>query len=192
MPSDTWPPTFMAGDSHDLLSWKHWIVKEDALSRSASSTALLHRPMLERHMTTNGLTPSPAYAQASSHLRGRPRHEWARYAGDPLAGYDPVVGYNMRWAKARHPKRAAPFSQLRSVSASNLDLQRALTPLNIKPVERRPPRAPPPPAEPTLHRVRTIEDLAPDIGERRARKQTEVNVHNSSQMAVFLTAHSGF
>lgn len=191
-PSTEWSETkFMAGDAHDLLNWKRWIVKEDVLSRSASSVALTHKPLLHAHMDLNGLNPSPAWAAASCHLRGRPRHEWARYAGEPTAGYDPVVGYNMRWAKARNPRKSAPFSQLRSASSSNLALSAALAPLNIKPVERLPPRRLPTPPDLTLHRVKTLEDLAPDIEERRSRKVTEVNVHDSSQMAVFMAAHAG-
>ena len=128
---------------------------------------------------------------ASSHLRGRPRYEWARYAGDPSAGYDPIVGYNMRWAKTRHPRKTDPFAQLRSTSASNLALGSALEPLNIRPVERRPPRRLPTPPAATIHRVKTMEDLAPDVEEKPHRRQTEVNSHDSSQMAVFMAAHAG-
>ena len=87
-----------------------------------------------------------------------------------------------------------PFSQLRTTSASNLDLGRALTPLNIRPVERLPPKRAPPPPDPTLYRVRSLEDLAPEtfgfLDGVRARKATENVVGDSSQMQIFLAAHA--
>jgi len=187
----TWPPTFMAGDAHELLGWKRWIIREDSLSRAPSVPsfgAVSQKQLLREHMAVNQLAPDPPYAPASSHLRGRNRHEWARFAGDK--GYDPVVGYSTRWAKQRS-HRATPFSQLRSASASNLALETALAPLNIRPVERLPPRLHTAPTDPTLHRVRSVWELAPDVEERRAKKQTSVRVDDSSQMAGFLAAHAG-
>ena len=115
----------------------------------------------------------------------QPRHDWARYAGS--SGYDPIVGYSTRWAKQR-TKKAEPFLQHRSISASNLDLGAALQPLNIRPVERPPPPPPPPPPPaPQMYRVMSMADLAPDIEERPQRRPTDYNVSDSSQMASFLT-----
>ena len=184
-----WPPAFMAGDATHLIQWKRWITKEDLLSRTPTPSTLTHPKLLHAHMSKNGLLPMPAYAPAASALRGRPRHEWARYAGEPSAGYDPLTGYNMRWASQRS-KTAAPFTTLRSASTSNLALGNALTPLKIKPVERLPPRRLPTPPPPTIHRVLSLEELAPEVEERRSRRQTEYNVHDSSQMATFMAAHA--
>lgn len=192
MPSNQWPPQMMAGDMHDLIGWKRWVTKEDAVLRTPSAHSLTVKPLLEHTMSTYGLSPDPTWKESSSHQRGRPRHDWARYAGDPIAGYDPVVGYNMRWSsRERMRSRQVPFTSThRSQSASNLELSAALQPLRIKPVVRRPPRELPPRPDPALYRVTSLEELAPEIEERRARKATEVNMQDSSQMATFLSAHA--
>lgn len=78
-----WPPVFMAGDAHDGIGWRRWISKEETLTRASSSlpsSTFFNRPLLEGHMSTHRLAPDPAYAAASSHLRGPPRYEWARFA----------------------------------------------------------------------------------------------------------------
>ena len=77
-----------------------------------------------------------------------------------------------------------------------LALDRALTPLNIKPVVRKPPVKPPTPPMPQMYKVMSMEDLAPDLGgplggEIRGRKTTEFNSHDSSQMMSFMAAHVG-
>lgn len=128
----------MAGDSHEVMLYKRWINKENALAQSAQKREVpfSHQSLLQNHMSQRYLTPDPTYAAGSSHLRGRPRHEWARFAGQPQAGYDPVVGYNTRWSEKRS-RKPAPFAMYRAQSASSVAMSEALTPLNIKPVERR-------------------------------------------------------
>ena len=147
-----------------------------------------NRELMNSYMSSERLSLDPAYAPASSHLKGRPQHDWARFAGDPMAGYDPVLGYNSRWAKYSK-KGGLPFTALRTTSASNLALANAITPLNIKPVVRRPPPRVPTPPQPHLYRPKSLEDLAPDLPERRGRKTTEFSVGDSSQMATFMAAH---
>ena len=132
-------------------------------------------------MSSNFLVPVPAYPAASSHLRGRPRHDCARYAGDTQAGYDPIVGYNMRWSSQRSHK-PPPFTLHRAKSASNLALSVALEPLNIKPVER---RARPPPREltpPPVHKVMSMNDLAPEENKKPGRRPTEFGGDNGAAM----------
>jgi hypothetical protein len=182
-------------DARELLSWKHWIRREDALYRSASASSALmkvgDRGRLTQYMRDHRLNPDPAYAPASSHLRGKPRYDWARYSGEPGAGYDPLVGYNVRWAE-RRTQKVAPFSGLRTSSSGNLALARALTPLNIKPVNRadlrRPPRTPPP--QP-VHRTISLEDLAPEIPERRNRRLPETGLSaGDSSIASIAFSHT--
>ena len=136
-------------------------------------------------MSQHYLAPDPAYAAGSSHLRGRPRHEWSRFAGNHSAGYDPVVGYNMRWTQAR-AKQPTPFSMYRTQSASNLAMSEALAPLEIKPVERRslpaPQRTKTPPE---LYKVTSMAELSGDgdaYGLSAGKGRTEFGNDNGSAM----------
>ena len=122
MPTNNeWPPQggYMAGDAHDLIGWKRWIDKERAADRRPTLATFSHKPLLQSHMSTHSLMPDPAYLPASCHTKGKPRHDWARFAGHPTAGYDPVVGYSARWAQAR-TRKSTPFTAHRSASTSNL------------------------------------------------------------------------
>ena len=204
----------MAGDAHDLIGWKRWIEREERATGAwnhrwqsgmsvltddkppptAPHAVLTQKPLLLPFTESQRLLPVPAYLPASAHLKGVPRHDWARYAG--TSGHDPVVGYSTRWAKERAKSKPVPFTNLRSSSTSNLALDRALTPLNIKPVVRKPPVKPPTPPMPQMYKVMSMEDLAPDLGgplggEIRGRKTTEFNSHDSSQMMSFMAAHVG-
>ena len=190
----SWPPAFMAGDAHDLIGWKRWISKEDHLSnptKSPSAATFMHKPLLTHYASNNRLLPDPAYAAGSSHLKGVPRHAWARYAGDPAAGYDPIIGYNSHWAKQRSKKpKPAPFSSFRSASTSNLNLAAAIQPLNIRPVERLPPRRLPTPPPATIYKVMSMEDLAPVLPDLPGRRKGVCDIGDSSQMASFMAAHT--
>lgn len=152
----------MAGDSHEVALYKRWINKENALAQAAQKREIPYndRPLLQTTMSHKYLTPDPTYAAGSSHLRGRPRHEWARFAG--TTGYDPVVGYNTRWAE-RRSHAATPFSMYRSQSSSSLAMSTALDPLNIKPVERRTmPRRWEVQTPPQVYQATSLADLAGD------------------------------
>lgn len=75
-----------------------------------------------------------------------------------------------------------PFTAThRAQSASSLALGGALTPLKIKPVDRtmlpKPARIPTPPP---LPKVLSMAELAPDVPERRTRRETQSNVRESS------------
>ena len=108
MPTTPWPPAFMAGDAHDLIGWKRWIDKEtvsqgtfrnrwqsgdpvlsdDRPPPTAPHAVLTQKPLLLPFTESQRLLPDPAYLPGSSHLKGVPRHDWARYAG--TRGHDPV------------------------------------------------------------------------------------------------------
>jgi len=180
-------------DSSELIGWKQWVDKERrALSRSASSGALrepsllAHRQLIREHMSQNMLYPDPAYKAACAHLKGVSRDSWKRFAGDADAGADPVLGYSVRWAASRS-RLDTPFSSLRRGSESSQAFT-APRPLHIKPVDRalvasrvqRPQTV----ATPQMHRVMSMEELAPDLPERRARRQTEKNVAESTLASI--------
>ena len=189
--SSRWPPAFMAGDSHEVALYKKWINKENALAQSFQRGEIHfdHKPTLRRDMSSHLLEPQPSYAAASSHLRGCPRYDWARFAGEPSAGYDPVVGYNMRWASNRS-KTPAPFSMYRARSTSNLEFGTALEPLNVKPVVRR--ARPPMPklvAQPQVHRTLSLNELAPEEAPRR-KARTEYGNDNGSGIAALAFTHT--
>lgn len=165
----------MLGDAHEVLTMKLWMDRQHRLAKTLGSSADLHasRAQLHRTMSEQRLTPDPAYMPAASHLRGAARWEWARYAGDPKAGYDPLVGYNSRWAEKRS-RKPMPFANIRSLSSSNLALATALTPLNIKPVDRRLlPKPTPPPLPQPPHRVMSMAQLAPEHPDRPAKRAGE-------------------
>ena len=180
-----WPPKFMAGDSHEVALYKRWINKENALAQAAQRRDIPydHRQSLQSTMSHKYLAPDPTYAAGSGHLRGRPRHEWARFAG--ATGYDPVVGYNARWAE-RRTRTSTPFTLYRSQSSSSLAMSTALEPLNIKPVERRSmPRRPEVQTPPQMYKSTSLLDLAGDgdaYGLSAGKGRTEFGNDNGSAM----------
>jgi hypothetical protein len=173
-----------AGDAEHLIGWKTWISREERLARSGSSEIFKHRPLLAGFMDQQRLSEQPAYAPAPCHLRGGSRRDWQNF----MSGSDPLVGYNPRWAAARS-RRPAPFSEMRQRSSSAIALERALTPLEIKPVDRSAlaarMRAPQKPRTPVA-RVVSMDDLAPEVEERRRKGQTEASMHDSSIRSIML------
>ena len=164
---------YMAGDSQELLAKKLWIEKEWSLiGNPIPSMVFSKRSLLSRTMSEADLVPDPPHAPAASHLRGRPRYEWARFAGDPVAGTDPLLGYNARWAEARS-KLSTPFSRYRTASSAQLAMAAGVEKLTIKPVDRsKLPKKLKPLSKSAsesgkLHKVMSLEDLAgPDVPER--------------------------
>ena len=184
-----WPPReTQAADASQLIGWKTWIAKEDrsrsTLSGSRSST-FHHLPLLSDFMARQQLSPGPAYAFAPNNLRGASRHGWEHYK----IGTDPLLGYNSRWAAA-NSRRATPFTQMRQRSTSQTTLARALTPLDIKPVDRAliAARTRPPPKHtgpPAVHKTVSMAELAPDLSEVRSGKaKTEWNANDSTIRAL--------
>ena len=83
----------MAGDSHEVALYKRWITKENALAQSMQrgEVPFTQRQPLNGYMSSHFLSPSPQWAEASSHLRGRPRQDWARYVGGMKLAHVPGV-----------------------------------------------------------------------------------------------------
>ena len=181
---------YMAGDDQELRAKKLWYSKEvKLLGNPIASQTFSSKKLLTRTMSENDLVPHPAYAPAASSLRGRSRQEWARYAGNPLYGSNPLIGYNEHWAAVRS-KTPAPFAHYRTRSTQQIAMETGVAALDIKPVDRsklpklrkKPSQGVLPPPDASF-RVPTLDDLAPEVVERRGRNADSGLSANDSTIA---------